>query len=110
MKYHNQKTVIDNIKFDSKRESQRYCELILLQKADKIHSLILQPKFILQEKFKKNGKTYQKIKYIADFQYFCNERQKLIVEDVKGFETTEFKLKRKMFEYLFRDLELTLIR
>lgn len=109
-KYYNQKVVVDNIKFDSKRESRRYSELILLQKANKIHSLILQPKFILQEKFKKNGKSYQEIKYIGDFQYFCNERQKLIIEDVKGFETTEFKLKRKMFEYTFRDLELTLIK
>ncbi len=109
-KYNNKKTEIDGIKFDSKKESQRYCELKLLEKANIIHSLILQPKFILQEKFKKNGKSYQEIKYIADFQYFCNERQKLVVEDVKGFETTEFKLKRKMFEFMFRDLELTLIK
>lgn len=30
-KYHNIKTTIDNIKFDSKAEANRYCELKLLQ-------------------------------------------------------------------------------
>ena len=32
-KYHNKKTVVDNIKFDSKLEANRYCELKLLRKS-----------------------------------------------------------------------------
>ena len=32
-KYNNKKTEVDNIKFDSKKESQRYMELSMLQKA-----------------------------------------------------------------------------
>ena len=60
--------------FDSIRESQRYKELKLLERAGEISNLKLQPKFLLQDSFKKNGKTYRKIEYIADFSY-CQRRQ-----------------------------------
>lgn len=68
-KYYNKPTVIDGIKFDSKKEAQHYMELKLLQRAGEISNLELQPRFLLQEGFKKNGKTYRKIEYIADFAY-----------------------------------------
>lgn len=55
--------------FDSIAESKRYKELKLLEMAKEISKLELQPKFTLQEAFKKNGKTYRKIEYIADFKY-----------------------------------------
>ena len=38
------------------------------------------------------------------------EKGKVIVEDVKGMETKEFKIKRKLFEYKYPDLELKLIK
>ena len=66
----------------------------------------LQPRFLLQESFKKNGKTFRKIEYIADFMY--EEDGKVIVEDVKGMKTDVFKLKRKLFEYKYPDLTLKL--
>ena len=96
-KYRNKKTQIGMYVFDSIAESKRYKELALLEKAGQIKGLELQPKFLLQEGFKKNGKTYRKIEYIADFMYI--ENGKVIIEDVKGMETDVFKLKRKMFEY-----------
>ena len=68
-KYFNKKTVVDGIQFDSKLEANRYCELKLLEKSGEIKDLKLQPKFLLQESFKKNGKTYRKVEYIADFTY-----------------------------------------
>ena len=34
-KYHNKKTVVNNIKFDSKLEANRYSELKLLERADR---------------------------------------------------------------------------
>ena len=40
MKYHNIKTTVDNIKFDSKAEGYRYLELKQLQKAKKIRVTI----------------------------------------------------------------------
>ena len=107
-KYRNKKTQIGMYVFDSIAESKRYKELALLEKAGQIKGLELQPKFLLQEGFKKNGKTYRKIEYIADFMYI--ENGKVIIEDVKGMETDIFKLKRKMFEYKYPEFELRIVK
>ena len=106
MKYYNHKVEFDGIKFDSKLEAQRYKELKVLERARLIKDLQLQPRFELQPSFKKNGKTYRKIEYIADFSYFDIEKGKVIVEDTKGFKTEVYKLKRKMFEYKYPELEI----
>ena len=100
-KYRSKKAVVDGITFDSKKEAERYCELKLLEKAGKIKDLTLQYKFELQPSFKKNGKTFRAITYIADFTYLDLERMKNVVEDVKGYRTKEYQLKRKLFEYKF---------
>lgn len=107
-KYKNTKIVVDNIKFDSNLEATRYKELKLLLRAGEISNLELQPRFLLQDSFKKNGKTYRKIEYIADFQYI--ENGKTIVEDVKGIQTDVFKLKHKIFEKVYPDLTLKIIK
>lgn len=73
-KYRNKKVIVDDYIFDSIQESKRYKELKLLLRAGEISDLKLQPHFLLQESFKKNGKTYRKIEYIADFMY-CQGRQ-----------------------------------
>lgn len=73
MKYKNKKAQVDMYVFDSIAESKRYKELKLLEIAGEIQGLELQPRFLLQEGFKKNGKTYRKIEYIADFMY-CQGR------------------------------------
>lgn len=105
-KYHSKKVILDGIEFDSKKEAKRYSELKLLERAGQIKDLELQKVFELQPSFKKNGKTYRKTTYKADFCYFDNEKGKYIVEDVKGFKTEVYKLKKKMFEYKYQDLEL----
>lgn len=106
MKYRNKKTIIDGIEFDSKLEGKRYIQLKYLEKANLIKDLELQPEFELQPSFKKNGKTYRKITYKADFKYFDTELGKLVIEDTKGFKTRDYMLKKKMFEYKYQDLEL----
>ena len=73
-KYRNKKVQVDMYVFDSIRESQRYKELKLLERAGEISNLELQPRFLLQDSFKTNGKSYRKIVYIADF-YYCQRRQ-----------------------------------
>ena len=73
-KYRNKKVQVDMFVFDSIAESRRYKELKLLEQAGEISKLELQPKFTLQESFRKNGKTYRKIEYRADFMY-CQCRQ-----------------------------------
>ena len=106
LKYGNRKTVVDGIKFDSKLEAKRYRELKLLKKTGVIKGLELQPKFRLIPTFRKNGKTYRGITYIADFAYY-DENERYIVEDVKGYKTKEYQIKRKLFEYTFPDYTLT---
>ena len=106
-KYRNKKTQVDMYVFDSAKEAQRYRELKLLERAGEINDLELQPKFLLQESFKKNGNTYRKIDYVADFKYI--ENGKTIVEDVKGLQTDVFKIKHKLFEKKYPDLELRII-
>lgn len=107
-KYRNKKVIVEDYVFDSIEESRRYKELKLLLRAGKISNLELQPHFLLQDSFKKNGKTYRKIEYIADFKYI--ENGKTIVEDVKGIQTDVFKLKHKLFEKKYPELELRIIK
>jgi hypothetical protein len=107
-KYRNKKVIVDEKEFDSKREGNRYKELKLLERAGEIKDLELQPRFLLQDSFKKNGRTFRKIEYVADFKYI--ENGKAIVEDVKGMQTDVFKLKHKIFEKVYPDLELKIIK
>lgn len=83
-KYRAIKCEIDGHTFDSKAEAKRYSELKLMQQAGKISELQLQPRYILQDSFKKNGQAFRKIEYIADFSYM--ENGNLIIEDVKRYE------------------------
>lgn len=105
-KYHNKKTVVDGIKFDSKLEAQRYTELRVMQRTGLIKDLALQPEYELQPKFQKNGKTYRKIVYKADFSYIRAKDGKTIVEDTKGFKTDVYAIKKKLFEYRYPDLTI----
>jgi len=95
-KYGNKKVVVDNIKFDSRAEATYYEQLKWLLQAKQIKSFKCQPKFLLQEAFKKDGVTVRKIEYIADFEIH-NLDGSIEIVDVKGAETKEFLLKKKLF-------------
>lgn len=96
-KYNAKRTEIDNIAFDSKVEGEYYRHLKQQQEEGKIKEFELQPIFTLQEGFRKNGKYYRPILYIADFKVYYNDGTVQII-DIKGFETADFKIKRKLFE------------
>ena len=100
-KYKNKKVKVDNIVFDSIKESNRYKELKYLENAGLIKELVLQPKYELQPKFKYEGKTVRKIEYIADFKYIDIKTNKEVVEDVKGIKTEVYRLKKKMMLYKY---------
>lgn len=89
-KYNNIKTVVDGIAFDSKKEAKRYQELKLLERGRVISDLDCQVKFELIPKQEGERPCY----YVADFVY--TENGKKVVEDVKGFRTDVYKLKRKL--------------
>ncbi len=109
-KYHNKKVIIDGFKFDSKLEAQRYTELKLMQKQGLIKDLELQKTYLLIPTFKKNDTTFKRASYIADFVYYDNTLNKTIVEDTKGFKTDLYLLKKKLFEYLYKDLSIREIK
>lgn len=95
MKYHAKKTELDGITFDSRKEAQRYAELRLLERSGAIHNLRRQVRYELIPAQKKDGKTIERAcHYIADFVY--TENGKTVVEDVKGYRTKEYVLKRKL--------------
>ncbi|EMC7504190.1 DUF1064 domain-containing protein [Listeria innocua] len=96
-KYNAKKVVIDNIKFDSKAEAAYYEQLKLLKMSGEVVSFDLQPEFILQDSFVKNGKKYHAIKYRADFLVRYKDGHEELI-DVKGMLTKEFRIKQKLFE------------
>ncbi|GHU50807.1 hypothetical protein FACS1894200_10500 [Spirochaetia bacterium] len=86
-----QERTIDGIVFASKAEMNRYLYLSFLQNNGKISSLELQPRFEIVPKTKRNPARH----YTADFRYI--ENGKVIIEEVKGFFTTDYKLRRDLF-------------
>lgn len=100
-KYSSAKTDIDGIRFDSKKEAEFYAELKLREKVGEITHLRLQPRYLLQEAFKHDGKQYNKMEYVADFEYI--ENGETVVIDVKGFKTAVYMLKKKLFLYKYGD-------
>ena len=99
------RTVNGKIKyFDSKKEAERYDELMLLLRSKKISELDLQPEFILCDTQRHNGITYPKVKYVSDFMY--RQNGKTIVEDVKSEHTKKldtYRVKIKWFLSIYGD-------
>ncbi len=92
-KYGAVSTMVDGIRFASKKEAGRYQELKLLKKAGEITGLILQPVFELYEL---HGQRVAK--YIADFAYTDQTTGRRVIEDVKGVRTPVYKLKKRWVE------------
>lgn len=85
---------------DSTKEAKRCNELHLLERAGHITHLVVQPQFLFQIDGRQikhdNGR---RVGMKPDFQYF--EGDKNIVEDVKGFKTAEYTLRKAIFKALF---------
>ncbi len=91
-KYHAVRTLNDGITFASRAESRRYSELVLLEQAGVITMLGIQPRF----KCKVKGQLV--CTYVGDFDYW--EDGVYVVEDVKGFSTPIYRLKKKLVKAL----------
>lgn len=105
-KYHSRKTVIDGITFDSKHEADYYCQLKLRKKANDIIDFELQPEYVLQEAYKRDGKTIRAIKYRADFR-IIHKDFKVEIVDCKGFKTKEYQIKKKILLKKYPDMIFT---
>jgi hypothetical protein len=108
-KYGNRKVTIDGITFDSVAEGKRWSELRQLENAGVISHLERQPRFNL-----KSGDrpvvyaSGRQAFYKADFAYFDGDKR--VVEDVKGFSTPEYKLKRAIVEAMHPAVKIVEIR
>jgi hypothetical protein len=89
-------TDVVGINFDSKMEANFY--LYLLREGTK--NIELQPVFKLQEK--------PLIKYIADFRVTWSDGTQTVY-DVKGMQTTAFRLKLRLMKSVFPGVSLTLV-
>lgn len=90
-KYGNKKVVTrDGLKFDSRKEYERFLRLRQSASCGGISDLELQPRFELTV----NGIII--CTYVADFQYFDCHTGHRVIEDVKGFKTPVCKLKKKL--------------
>ena len=116
-KYNNTKIEYDGIKFDSKKEMQRYIVLKEAERMSVISNLELQVKYELipavKEEYVEHLKTKDKIKtrtlqlpitYTADFVYIKDGNK--VVEDVKASPNMaaidkSFILKEKLFRWKF---------
>lgn len=100
-KYNNKKITVNGQVFDSKKEANRYKELLLLEKAGVIKNLSRQVKFVLiPSQRDESGKLIEReCSYKADFTY--EEGIKTVVEDVKGYRTKEYIIKRKLLLYQY---------
>lgn len=103
-KYRNIKTVYNGIKFDSRKEAERYIVLKSLEENHVISGLRRQVKFQLLPAQKRGDKVVEKsVSYIADFTYYRNGE--LVVEDTKGVKTAVYLIKRKMMLW-FYDIQI----
>lgn len=89
-KYKAQPTMIDGIRFASRKEGARYQQLKILERGNLITDLKLQQPI----KCIVNGELV--CKYISDFSYYDREKNAIIWEDVKGVKTPVYKLKKKL--------------
>lgn len=101
-KYGNVKTTVNGRTFDSKREADRYSELLLLEKAGEISNLELQPEFPVLI----GG--VEVFVYVADFKYWDMKKKLLVTEDAKGFKTPVYRLKKRCVEaqYIMKIIEV----
>lgn len=93
-KYNNRRFQSHGYRWDSIAEYARWCELRILETAGAISDLQVKPTFVLLKPFRRDGKHYRGITYIADFRYIEDGVE--VIEDCKGFKTAVYKMKKQL--------------
>lgn len=96
-KFGNVVTWADGMRFDSKREADRWMALKMLARAGVIRDLQRQVPFLLQVE------GHPICKLVIDFYYIEDGHR--VGEDAKGFQTPESKLKMRLAKACFPDIE-----
>jgi hypothetical protein len=106
LKYHNVKTIIDGITFDSKKEAAYYNTIKLLKRAGEVTQIDLQPEFPYNmyctvPGINDGNRVFAKqYKYIADFRVTYKDGRVEII-DVKGVKTSIYRQKKKIVEAIY---------
>lgn len=128
-KFHAKKQIYDNIQFDSITEKNYYIYLKDLMKKGQVTEIICHPVYLLQEKYiihegkiilssndnfekirrKYKCKTHQEITYAPDFVVTYKDKH-IEAVDVKGKETDVFRIKEKLFNFRYPELELVVVK
>lgn len=95
LKYGNRVTEVDGIRFDSEKEADYYWQLHWLMREGTVKEVELQPKFVLQPGYKRDGKKIRPIIYRADFKVTEADGHIYYV-DTKGMRTQVYMIKKKM--------------
>ena len=103
---------MNGITFDSKLESDRYQQLLLLEKAGEICDLTLQMEFQIFHGYRdpETGEKEKSAFDVADFVYLDCKARKWIAEDTKGIETKEFRLKWKLVKQRYPDYTFRILK
>lgn len=114
-KFHAYKAMVDGIQFDSLNESRYY---VLLKQAKNfkqpteygiLESFEMQVPYEIVPSFLKNGHRIRKMEYLADFVLHYDSGKTRVI-DVKGVETDVFKLKKKLVEYRYPEVEIECLK
>lgn len=100
-----EKRTYNGIVFDSVLEMRYYRDIILPGvESGNVKKYELQKKYVLIDGFQRNGKRVLPITYVADF-YVEYADGHIQVVDIKGMPDTTAKLKRKLFWYVYPDID-----
>lgn len=91
---------VTGIRFDSKMEGEYYQELLLQKQLGEIKDFVCQPKYVLQES--------PEVTYIADFLVTDLDGSQRVI-DIKGVETSTFKVKLKLFKAKYPTLRIEIL-
>lgn len=100
-KYGNKPVVVDGVRFASKAEAKRDAELQLLARTGEVKAIERQPRISLIV----NG--VKVCTYVGDWRYIETRGQDmfLVVEDCKGHQTRDFKIKWALAKALHPEIE-----
>lgn len=100
-----EKRTCNGIVFDSVLEMRYYRDIVLPGvESGNVKKYELQKKYVLIDGFQRNGKRVLPITYVADF-YVEYADGHIQVVDIKGMPDTTAKLKRKLFWYVYPDID-----
>lgn len=100
-----EKRTCNGVVFDSVLEMRYYRDIILPGvESGNVKKYELQKKYVLIDGFQRNGKRVLPITYVADF-YVEYADGHIQVVDIKGMPDTTAKLKRKLFWYVYPDID-----